>query len=187
MGKGASDGGGKSKSNSFTSKELRDLFSVQLQTTCHTHELLGCNCLNEDDHEDEEDGSTNGDASGAEDEDEDEDDRPAGFQSASLIRPETTAKVDKALAKKRKAQLASLEELTHIECLNPVARERILDDVLRAIVLSQGEEDEGDVCDGLDFDTVPCGSVTFAFEKTSAMARKEEDEKRDKSDDDVDE
>ncbi len=69
---------------------------MQLQTTCHTHELLGCNCLNEDDHEDEEDGSTNGDASGAEDED--EDDRPAGFQSASLIRPETTAKVDKAVS-----------------------------------------------------------------------------------------
>lgn len=81
--------------------KLRDLFSVQLHTSCHTHELLGCNCLNEGGGlEDKDNGSTNDDSNDAnEDEvDEDEDGQPAGFQSASSIKPETITKMDKAVS-----------------------------------------------------------------------------------------
>ncbi|KLO18384.1 hypothetical protein SCHPADRAFT_899782 [Schizopora paradoxa] len=179
MGKGSSDNGGKSKSNSFTSKELRDLFTVQLQTSCHTHELLGCDCMNEADRE--EDGSTKSDSNDSndvEDDEDDEEDRQAGFQSASTMKPETFTKMDKDLAKKRKAQLASLGELTHIDCLDPLAAERILDDALKAVVQSQERHEDSE---SLDCSVVPCGLVTFAFEKTSAMAPKE-NEKPDEDD-----
>ena len=82
--------------------KLRDLFTVQLQTSCHTHELLGCDCLNEGDRED--DGSANSESNDRnenedeEEDEEDEDTRPAGFQSASTVKPETITKMDKAVS-----------------------------------------------------------------------------------------
>ncbi|KAG8822142.1 helicase, partial [Serendipita sp. 401] len=39
---GTSTSSSKSKTDSFTSKELRDLFSIHPHAICHTHELLAC-------------------------------------------------------------------------------------------------------------------------------------------------
>ncbi|KAG8869071.1 helicase [Serendipita sp. 405] len=41
---GTSTSSSKSKTDSFTSKELRDLFSIHPHAICHTHELLACAC-----------------------------------------------------------------------------------------------------------------------------------------------
>lgn len=41
---GNNTGAGKSKMDSFTNKELRDLFNIYPDAACHTHELLSCPC-----------------------------------------------------------------------------------------------------------------------------------------------
>ncbi|KAH8119362.1 P-loop containing nucleoside triphosphate hydrolase protein [Phellopilus nigrolimitatus] len=191
MGKDNSDdvGKSKSKSDSFTHKELRDLFTFHHQTACHTHELLGCPCafrkddgLSQDSGLSRSDGGLLDDSKTDSAEEDDEDvgqPQELGFRKASLHKPEELAKMDKAFTKKKRAELASLGEWTHINCLDTSAQASILDEALQAISYraSTDESDpfQSDLCSNsphadegqISADRVPGGTVCFLFEKVS--------------------
>ncbi|EJD52598.1 hypothetical protein AURDEDRAFT_181169 [Auricularia subglabra TFB-10046 SS5] len=171
-------GNSTSKSDSFSPQELRDLFTVHNTTTCHTHDLLDCPCDSENNPPD---GEENGDP--ADGEQESSDDESRGFVVASTLKMSTATK------KRRKQELASLDEWTHINCTRPVARETIRDDVLKKIIREAypevAEEDDerkhmnpkermlADLDNALNMDgddlmpKVPSGTLTFLFERSS--------------------
>ncbi|KIM23797.1 hypothetical protein M408DRAFT_332159 [Serendipita vermifera MAFF 305830] len=182
MGAGAANS--KSKTDSFTSKELRDLFNVYPYVACHTHELLGCSC--------EAKGATSEHASPPRrkfvqpdsQEEEEEEEEEMGFISATQV---DVSKLSKAEMRKRREALSSLAQWTHINCMKPTAKHRIQDTVLRGLLHpSQGDAnadlngtDEEALDDGSEQDMtsrmpelnvrdVPGGTVTFTFERFSA-------------------
>ncbi|KZV80511.1 hypothetical protein EXIGLDRAFT_845467 [Exidia glandulosa HHB12029] len=172
-------GGAASKSDSFSPQDLRDLFSVHVSTSCHTHDLLACPCDSENGPlGDDDDVDVGLDGS-------DGDDEERGFVVASTLKPTKNAKP----SVKRRKELASLDEWTHINCLRQSSA--IHDDVLKKIVedarpqikpddsasqltrkerllidldncLNNDEDSEED-----KFSSRPPGTLTFLFEKTS--------------------
>jgi DNA repair and recombination protein RAD54B len=107
--------------------------------------------------------------------------------------------------KKKKAELASLGEWTHINCLRPDASERVHDDILRSLLYrsssSNGQQVDpvgsssksriSSLLDAVDLDNisrleptreltvedVPGGTVSFLFERGISMSKdKGEDE-----------
>ncbi|GJJ06291.1 hypothetical protein Clacol_000482 [Clathrus columnatus] len=132
----------RSKGDSFTSQELRDLFTFHASTPCHTHELLGCDCevfhdLNTNDIDLDS---------------QDEDDLDRGWTMASQL---DTEKVNRKvrfdslkqqkgflitpgcsqLSKRKKAELAILtREWIHVNGLVPGASEKIQDTLLKNIM-----------------------------------------------------
>ncbi|KDQ21829.1 hypothetical protein BOTBODRAFT_169022 [Botryobasidium botryosum FD-172 SS1] len=177
---GVAEGGNSSKGDSFSPAELRDLFTVHAESMCHTHELLGCQC-----HLEEIESSPPEDLAEAaprikEDDDDDEMEEEflrvesnfkklaTGFMPATQVVPE---KLDGAnVVKRKKAELAALDQWTHIDCLRAPAR--IQDTILRKLmpkVSSMENEDDED-----DEDMIPDveethfehdGKVTFVFER----------------------
>ncbi|KAF8070293.1 P-loop containing nucleoside triphosphate hydrolase protein [Lyophyllum atratum] len=116
-----------SKSDSFTRKDLRDIFRIDPNTPCNTHDLLECPC--------------EGTASAALPDDvpavlsDDEDIEPEqGFVRACDVKPELSNKMDRAYLQKKKDGLAALGEWKHINCLRPSTRDDIQDDILRKLI-----------------------------------------------------
>ncbi|EMD37765.1 hypothetical protein CERSUDRAFT_94757 [Gelatoporia subvermispora B] len=189
MGTGASD----SKSDSFTHKDLRDIFTVYPHTPCHTHDLLECQC-EASDHvasmgmQDAQDTMSDED-----DDDNSDEDPPQHFVVASHLKADHTSKADRAYRKRKKEQLAALGQWTHINCLRPDARTKIQDELLARIV-SPVNEKEPDALGGqsrvdallqaVDLenvlsnanaaDQVPGGTVSFLFERSSRTQMVEE-------------
>ncbi|KAL6308182.1 SNF2 family N-terminal domain-containing protein [Sparassis latifolia] len=182
MGNGTSE----SKSDSFTRKDLRDIFTVHPFTTCNTHDLLECPCngltgpveLNEKRSD-----------SGSEDGDESDSEAQTRFVVASQVKPEQISKMDKAYMKQKKAQLAALGEWTHIHCLARGAGEQVQDDILREMLYApDGEKRRASssfhsLLDAIDLqnvlaesappmtvDQVPGGTISFLFERSSSKA-----------------
>ncbi|KAH7920920.1 hypothetical protein BV22DRAFT_1020349 [Leucogyrophana mollusca] len=190
MGTGSSG----SKSDSFSRKDLRDIFRIHPDTVCNTHDLLECPC------------DTHGqsvlheiknlvDSRSTDEQDDDDSDSEFGFVNASQVKPQKADKVDKAYLAKKRDELAALGEWTHINCLRPLARDDVHDDVLRRLLYSAvTDEDEDEVTDeapksrlnsllsAVDLDNitamskerpqlsvrdVPGGTVSFLFEKSS--------------------
>ncbi|KAI0723311.1 SNF2 family N-terminal domain-containing protein [Earliella scabrosa] len=188
MGTGSTE----SKSDSFTRKDLLDIFSINPHTACNTHDLLDCPC----------------DASGAasackvlsreeldkamdealESSDEEEDPLK-GFMAASQVKQKDINKLDQAYLKQKRAQLAALGEWTHINCLRPGAADRVEDDMLTHLIYSP--ENAGtsatppqsltakllDAADKImaeeEFysrDKLPGGSVSFLFERSTKLS-----------------
>lgn len=191
------DGKSDSKSDSFTPKELRDIFTIRPGTACHSHDLLDCPC-------DCIGSSGDNDALSTADATLEDDsgltaDTTSGFVVASQVKIVDSSKSDKAYLKKKKAELAALGEWTHINCLRPDAGERVHDDILRNLLFrsSASHKQQVDPVDGssksrilslldaVDLDSiedltikdVPGGTVSFLFEKGTSMSRDEvEDE-----------
>ncbi|EIW82890.1 hypothetical protein CONPUDRAFT_101343 [Coniophora puteana RWD-64-598 SS2] len=186
-------GTGTSKSDSFTKKDLRDIFRVHPDTGCNTHDLLGCPC-------EESEPSILGDIQSTintslkEDLDSssDSDESLTGFISASQVKPHQADKLDQAYLNKKKAELAALGEWTHINCLRPRMKEDILDDVLHGLLYQVKESNDQSVpaaqpnsrldsllsavqldnlgaMDNLQIPVrdVPGGTISFLFEKTT--------------------
>lgn len=106
--------------------------------------------------------------------------------------------------KKKKAELASLGEWTHINCLRPDASERVHDDILRSLLFrsssSHGQQVNpvgsstksriSSLLDAVDLDNisrmgtiqdltvkdVPGGTVSFLFEKGTSMSKDEDED-----------
>ncbi|KDR75393.1 hypothetical protein GALMADRAFT_249441 [Galerina marginata CBS 339.88] len=177
IGSGASN----SKSDSFTRKDLRDIFSIHPDTACNTHDLLECGCERDTPTEDFDTTSIIND---------DEDPkRNMGFVSASDVREEDLDAIETAYLQKKKAGLAALSEWNHINCLESVLDVHIQDNILRKIVASfaqsptvlSGGEGERSRLDtllaGVDIERiqamdnlrsirdVPGGTVSFLFER----------------------
>ncbi|KAA1474331.1 hypothetical protein DENSPDRAFT_840910 [Dentipellis sp. KUC8613] len=191
------NGNTESKSDTFTHKELRDIFTIHPHTACHTHDLLSCPCdlanpLDGANHLDVEDGSEASD-------DDEESDASVGFIVASQVKAGTVQKMDKAYMKKKKAALAALGKWTHINCLKPRARDKIGDDMLRKLIFTPGpgkppastqkdatkarvdslldavDLDNLENTSGYSVDDVPGGTLSFLFERSSETPADDED------------
>jgi len=190
IGNGKSD----SKSDSFTHKELRDIFTIHPGTACHSHDLLDCPC----DHiETSEDDDATSIADPVEDESRIDAGAAPGFITASQVKVVDPQKTDRAYLKKKKAELAALAEWTHINCLRQDAAERVQDDILRKLLFQPSPSHDRQVgnsqksrlsslLDAVDLDKisrmesadvtvkdVPGGTVSFLFEKGISMSKDE--------------
>lgn len=95
--------------------------------------------------------------------------------------------------KQKRAQLASLGEWTHINCLRPGAVERVEDDMLTHLIYSPSAKKKAppkgsqsrlldavdqimdDDARSLSRDDLPGGSVSFLFERTTKAIANDED------------
>ncbi|KAF8160977.1 SNF2 family N-terminal domain-containing protein [Crassisporium funariophilum] len=179
-----------SKSDSFTRKDLRDIFRIHTDTGCNTHDLLDCGCQLADNMAVSEQQSIDDDH-----EDENDPILEKGFVTASEVRPESLD-VEKAYLQKKKAGLAALSEWNHINCLVLSASDHIHDDVLRKIISntaektgnSNGERTQLEtLLSGVDITAiqamdklqsirdVPGGTISFLFEKCSTTILADDD------------
>lgn len=191
MGSGSSE----SKLDSFTRKDLRDIFTIHPDTACHTHDLLECPCEMADGQHariaDSEARASHEDAGDTEEES--EEDAPVKFVSASQINPEQIDKMDRAYMKQKKAQLAALGAWTHINCLKRGAAGKVHDEVLAEMLYNPDAKKPGaadphqsrlnNLLEAVDLenvlaastpsfsvDEVPGGTVSFLFERGSKAA-----------------
>ncbi|KAJ7072454.1 SNF2 family N-terminal domain-containing protein [Mycena amicta] len=166
-----------SKSDSFTRKDLRDIFRVHPDTACNTHDLLACTC-DGGDHLDTEESIPDDRSSDSHGEDSDVDRR--GFVNASQVRPSDIAKMDKAYLRKKQQELASLSQWKHINCLLPGARQEIKDEMLRNLVFvpearAPAKHHQSQLLAALEAAAastvaagdLPGGSASFIFQKSS--------------------
>jgi len=183
------NGAGSSKSDSFTRKDLQDIFTVYPHTACHTHDLLECPCessggtINFD-----ADGDRCGKSEGESNGESDDEEQHMHFMAASQVKQAQIEKPDKAYLKQKKAQLAALGEWTHINCLKRNARELIQDDILSQMLYTKPSQPKPTsaasqsrlerLLDAVDLekvlaesgpdptvDEVPGGTVSFLFER----------------------
>ncbi|KAH8825104.1 P-loop containing nucleoside triphosphate hydrolase protein [Flagelloscypha sp. PMI_526] len=184
---GSEENSSKNKSDSFTKKELKDLFTFHSKTPCNTHDLLECQCMAI--------GKTDMEVDSPMDEDNDYDDEDAeskGFLVASQVKPSDIQKPDKAFLQKKKASLASLEEWEHIDCLAPSAWGKLLKGDSEGILngLLHWKDDPfpntklkgQNLLDALDkmqpepkWDEVKGGTIGMVFRKISDSASPEKD------------
>ncbi|KAG2066561.1 hypothetical protein BDR04DRAFT_1106542 [Suillus decipiens] len=200
MGSGSSG----SKSDSFSRKDLRDIFRVHPETGCNTHDLLDCGCDASSKHlSDNMTSISENDIEVGEDDD-DEDPIGTGFVNASQVKPRHIEKMDGAYMKKKQAELASLGEWTHINCLQRLSGDNIHDVILRHLVLPRVGDDKEDLpqpksrldslLSAVDLDNitamdeatqplsvrdVPGGTISFLFEKMSVSTLEENDVEED--------
>ncbi|KAJ3805914.1 SNF2 family N-terminal domain-containing protein [Lentinula lateritia] len=170
----------KSKADSFTRKDLRDIFRVHPETSSNTHDLLECICENglEDDTLDD---GTNDIRSEC----------PKGFMAASQVNSHSEIHeiMEVQYLKRKKTSLASLEEWKHINCLKQDAFKEVKDDLLRRMLYVKPKKElvshTGTVTEqilhSVDLEnlgemepltarTVPGGTVSFLFERSSVDA-----------------
>ncbi|KAG6891751.1 hypothetical protein C0992_006172 [Termitomyces sp. T32_za158] len=153
-----------SKSDSFTRKDLRDIFRIDPSTPCNTHDLLECPCEGRDVSED---------TSPQEEDVDDDTETEQGFVKACDIKPGSIDKVDRM-----KAGLAALGEWKHINCLRPITQDDIQDDALRKLIdvhdpstptslaaIDLQNIAVSDRC--LTTHDIPGGTVSYVFQKSS--------------------
>ncbi|KAF9071019.1 SNF2 family N-terminal domain-containing protein [Rhodocollybia butyracea] len=179
----------KSKADSFTRKDLRDIFRVDPYTSSNTHDLLECFCDN--------DGEVENDSLEQEHREsrDNEPDIPKGFIAASQVKPsQEMSKIDQEYLDKKKSSLAALEEWKHINCLKPSAVEDVKDELLRNMLYVKPKEESSylaktkteQILAAIDLDnlaeregttprTVPGGTVSFLFERSCSVSVKPED------------
>ncbi|KAL0956101.1 hypothetical protein HGRIS_002269 [Hohenbuehelia grisea] len=182
-----------SKSDSFTRKDLRDIFRIHPDTPCNTHELLQCPCgLMEESNDEDEANSRSSESSGVPMED-DESEGGRGFVHASTVQADQLNRWDKEFLREKKRGLAALGEWRHIDCLKSAAVNEVHDEILRRLlfVRERAEDDRQERSDktrldrllsATDLDTVaamegeskplmvsdvPGGTISFIFQKSS--------------------
>ncbi|OJT03757.1 DNA repair and recombination protein RDH54 [Trametes pubescens] len=182
-------GSAESKSDSFTRKDLLDIFTINPHTACNTHDLLDCPCEASDEPEPQPITREEMDEASSSDEDEDP---VKGFMAASQVTTKDVNKMDKAYMKQKRAQLAALGEWTHINCLRPGAAEKVQDDMLTHLIYSLPKPAStssapqtmtAKLLDAVDRiadeeaffqrDKIPGGSVSFLFERSSKLTLQE--------------
>ncbi|KAI0832427.1 P-loop containing nucleoside triphosphate hydrolase protein [Trametes gibbosa] len=185
MGSGSTE----SKSDSFTRKDLLDIFTINPHTACNTHDLLGCPCEASTEEQEDLPLSELEEVSSSSD----DEDPVKGFMAASQVKTKDINKADKAYIKQKRAQLAALGEWTHINCLRPGAADKVQDDMLTHLIYSvpgppgsssgtqtrteQLLETAGQIVAEqalFQRDKVPGGSVSFLFERSSKMTLQDE-------------
>ncbi|KAF7428413.1 helicase [Pleurotus ostreatus] len=192
MGNGAEN----SKSDSFSRKDLRDIFKIHFNTPCNTHDLLQCYCAGSGRRLSEQDVSLSDELMS----DDEEPSPHEGFVQASEIRMQPVADYDKKQLKEKEMQLAALGEWTHINCLRPTVQDDVQDDILRRILRQNNSRpndhspkeqsrfdrllhdtdldniaavDEGVI--NVDLRELPGGTISFVFQKTSLLPQSSEE------------
>ncbi|KAI0940481.1 hypothetical protein AcW1_003665 [Taiwanofungus camphoratus] len=182
MGNGPSE----SNSDSFTRKDLRDIFTIHPHTACNTHDLLECSCC---DFKESTVLSSLNDLGEELDDDNDTGGGQTSFVVASQVKPEQIEKLDRSYIKQRKAQLAALGQWTHVNCLKRDARDRVQDEILADLLYTHEVQQKpaspkqsrlDTFLEAVDLenvltadappltvDRVPGGTVCFLFERSS--------------------
>ncbi|KAH9943433.1 P-loop containing nucleoside triphosphate hydrolase protein [Epithele typhae] len=172
-----------SKSDSFSRKDLLDIFRIHPDTACNTHDLLDCPCgasANGAQYVDIADIDLDKELESIDNDD--FEDISKGFTSASQLKDDDIKKMDRAYLKQKRAQLASLGEWTHINCLLPGAVDRVDDDMLTHLICSPDRAQDGSAktslsafgsAETLGRQDVPGGSVSFLFERTTKVTAEE--------------
>ncbi|KAF8557976.1 hypothetical protein OG21DRAFT_1494290 [Imleria badia] len=178
-----------SKADSFTRRDLRDIFRIQPDTPCNTHDLLGCECGGRGlSHVHSIDTGIKLEEAG------DDDCSEQGFINASQLDPVQVDKAEAAEIRKKRVELAALGEWTHINCLQHDIQYDVHDEILRRLLYFANDDDVNQVepaktqprLDSLlasvDLDNVvamdekqpllsvrdvPGGTISFLFEKIS--------------------
>lgn len=113
--------------DSFSTAELRDLYTLHTDILCQTHDLLECDCGDEDakvlkssqDAMDEEDGPAS--------------DLSTGFMKASQVSdPDVIA--EQSRRKRNKAKLEALHQWTHVACKGRAGATHIEDAMLQRAI-----------------------------------------------------
>ncbi|KAK6524845.1 helicase [Arthrobotrys megalospora] len=124
----------KAGGSNFTSAELKDLFRLDTETVCNTHDLLGCECG--------EIGELPGeDIEGQEEEQEDEPIQMTGWTKASVVDMDKQEEAYRKATSKARQRMKALLEFSHID------PEKIPESVFRDSSPKQpgdGEEEEND-------------------------------------------
>ncbi|CAK5281379.1 unnamed protein product [Mycena citricolor] len=165
--------GDSSKSDSFSRKDLRDIFRIHPNTICNTHDLLGCPCDGKGKSKAQDDGLDDDLAGDGSDAESDSDVESKGFVNASCIQPEDMTKMDRAYLEKKRAGLAALGQWKHINCLLPNIQQEIHDPVLRKLIFvpPRAADARSPLVAALNsmvtIGDLPGGSISFLFEKNS--------------------
>ncbi|KAH9485283.1 DNA repair and recombination protein RAD54B [Psilocybe cubensis] len=175
-------GASSSKSDSFTRKDLRDIFRVHTGTDCNTHDLLECNCNAGNSFEEHNTIPVDADYEVTA--------VNTGFVAASNVCVEEFDAVEKAYLQKKKAGLASLGEWNHINCLklSKNADGYVHDEILRRMITQPGvpgaserQKERTNILKQVDIEnlrtldsiesrkTLPGGTISFLFEKYSKI------------------
>ncbi|KAJ7078907.1 SNF2 family N-terminal domain-containing protein [Mycena belliarum] len=167
-----------SKSDSFSRKDLRDIFRIHPDTTCNTHDLLECPCdgtLVPNTTQDTDETTIKTDC--------DSESETKGFVISQHSSCHRLTSVRQYLQKKR-AGLAALGQWKHINCLSPIARDDIQDQMLRKLVFLPEPDkkaasrprsqalaalEAATAMSRLTVADLPGGSVSFLFEKSSTV------------------
>ncbi|WVN85841.1 uncharacterized protein L203_100993 [Cryptococcus depauperatus CBS 7841] len=132
----------KQSKDSFSAAELRDIFTLNLETDgCQTHDLLGCQCtkdIRKPVDMDEQDLQFT--LKTLSSESEDDDDLPK-FVSANNYNPEPSPKHQRKVAKEQKNKLAALRHWTHIDTDESQSFRRIQDALLYNILFDEWKND----------------------------------------------
>jgi len=182
IGSGDTSGSYKNKGDSFTSRELRDLFTIQSHTECHTHDLLECQCpssIGLPVEPRDPDCESNGNFLILPNDSEEDEELTLNFNQNSFVPASQLNSLqleqEELAQKKRAAALKALTEWTHINCLYPASVQAVQDQVLSQILALTFEDDEApDETDELplepkkaDKDSLHDGAITFLFERRS--------------------
>ncbi|KAF9007989.1 SNF2 family N-terminal domain-containing protein [Cyathus striatus] len=139
-------------------------FSIHPDTACNTHDLLDCHCDNDEDIcEDirDREGSLEPTVSDS------EGPHYKGFVSASDIKPESGFQAEKSYLLRKKEGLASLAAWTHIGCTTSARAERIQDEILQSMVLSQIDQYQHNSKEERLYEA----SISFLFERNSGVSQ----------------
>ncbi|KAF5370698.1 hypothetical protein D9758_002095 [Tetrapyrgos nigripes] len=191
------DGIAGSKADSFTRKDLRDIFRIHPDTACNTHDLLQCVCDNDSANDPE---TINEELQRGTFSDDEEKENLKGFVAASQVKTENVIKADREYLRKQKESLVALEEWRHINCLKTNASEEVQDPILQKLLyirqtsiatdestdqsklerlLTAVDIDVIEAMDSLNVRDVPGGTISFLLQKSSSTVeadRKEEDD-----------
>ncbi|AFR93921.2 DNA repair and recombination protein RAD54B [Cryptococcus neoformans C23] len=132
--------------DSFSAAELRDIFTLNLQTDgCQTHDLLGCQCIKKPagktrDIAEGEHSSKNLPDNASGKSDSDENDHPT-FVSANKYDPEPTPKMRRKAIQEQKNKLAALKHWAHFDPFEPASFRGIQDSLLYNVLFDSWETD----------------------------------------------
>ncbi|KAJ6263580.1 DNA repair and recombination protein RAD54B [Drechslerella dactyloides] len=96
----------KAGGSNFTTAELRDLFTLDTETVCNTHDLLGCNCG--------EMGDLPGECIEDEEEEEEEPIKMTGWTKASIVDMDQQEDAYRKATSKARQRMKALLEFSHI-------------------------------------------------------------------------
>ncbi|THV06782.1 hypothetical protein K435DRAFT_834087 [Dendrothele bispora CBS 962.96] len=182
-----------SKGDSFTKKDLRDIFRINPNTLCNTHDLLECVCDNP---------LANCPAEFVPETVSNEDEENVkGFIPASQVETVDLTKADREYLKKKKESLSALEEWRHINCLKAEAGKEVQDRILQQLlyirpkrffhdqsanqtqlerILAAVDIEAIEALEDLTVHDVPGGTISFLFQRSSSAVVESSNEVEDR-------
>nr|XP_018999813.1 DNA repair and recombination protein RAD54B [Kwoniella mangroviensis CBS 8507]OCF63274.1 DNA repair and recombination protein RAD54B [Kwoniella mangroviensis CBS 8507] len=130
---------GKESKDSFSHAELRDIFTLNLNTDgCQTHDLLGCDCTVSGKIAE----TTSEETSTVAEDDDDGDEEKARFVNAAQYDPKPSAKMLRKTAAEQQQKLRALRKWTHYDTYDHHSFRNIMDVTLYNMLYESWDSDE---------------------------------------------